>query len=84
MVARVAATAGREVGPVVPGRSETRSGREVWWAGHEGALLPDLERVPGPDGLSQYAAVALRLPAKCVCPPVMRPICWAPGRRRYA
>lgn len=44
MVARVAATAGRHVGPVVPGRSETRSGREVWWAGHEGALLPDLER----------------------------------------
>jgi purine nucleosidase len=44
MVARVAATAGRDVGPVVPGRSETRSGREVWWAGHEGALLPDLER----------------------------------------
>jgi purine nucleosidase len=44
MLARVAATAGRQVGPVVPGRSETRSGREVWWAGHEGALLPDLER----------------------------------------
>jgi purine nucleosidase len=44
MVARVAATAGRDVGPVVPGRGETRSGREVWWVGHEGALLPDLER----------------------------------------
>ena len=44
MVARVAATAGRDVGPIVPGRSETRSGREVWWAGHEGALMPDLDR----------------------------------------
>lgn len=44
MVARVAAVAGREVGPIVPGRAETRSGREVWWAGHEGALLADLDR----------------------------------------
>jgi len=44
MVARIAQAAGRDVGPVVPGRRETRSGREVWWAGHEGALLPDLER----------------------------------------
>jgi purine nucleosidase len=44
MVARVAGVAGRDVGPIVPGRGETRSGREVWWAGHEGALLPDLEK----------------------------------------
>ena len=44
MVARVVATSGRDVGPIVPGRAETRSGREVWWAGHEGALLPDLDR----------------------------------------
>jgi purine nucleosidase len=43
MVARVAGTAGRDVGPIVPGRSEPRSGREVWWAGHEGGLLPDLD-----------------------------------------
>jgi purine nucleosidase len=42
MVARVLATAGRTAGPIVPGRSETRSGRAVWWAGHEGALMPDL------------------------------------------
>jgi purine nucleosidase len=44
MVARVASVAGRSVGPIVAGRSETRSGREVWWAGHEGVLLPDLDR----------------------------------------
>lgn len=43
MVARIAAVAGREVGPVVPGRSEPRSGRDVWWAGHEGVLMPDLD-----------------------------------------
>lgn len=44
MVARVTGVAGLGAGLVVPGRGETRSGREVWWAGHEGALLPDLER----------------------------------------
>ncbi len=44
MVARVTAVAGLAAGLVVPGRAETRSGREVWWAGHEGALLPDLDR----------------------------------------
>ncbi|MFC5266896.1 nucleoside hydrolase [Kribbella qitaiheensis] len=44
MVARVAAVAGREVGPVVPGRGEPRSGPEVWWAGHEGVLMPDLDK----------------------------------------
>ncbi len=30
--------------PVVPGRSGTRSGKQVWWAGHEGRLMPGLER----------------------------------------
>ncbi|MEU4394892.1 nucleoside hydrolase [Kribbella sp. NPDC023855] len=44
MVARVARLAGRDVGPIVPGRGEPRSGREVWWAGHEGALMPGLEQ----------------------------------------
>jgi inosine-uridine nucleoside N-ribohydrolase len=44
MVARVSAVAGRTLGRIVPGRGETRSGREVWWAGHEGALMPDLDR----------------------------------------
>lgn len=44
MVARVARVAGRDVGPIVPGRSVARSGREVFWAGHEGALMPDLDQ----------------------------------------
>jgi len=44
MVARLASVAGRGVGPIVPGRAEARSGRAVWWAGHEGALMPDLEQ----------------------------------------
>jgi purine nucleosidase len=44
MVARVTSVAGRSAGPIVAGRSETRSGREVWWAGHEGVLLPELDR----------------------------------------
>jgi purine nucleosidase len=42
--ARVTSVAGREPGPIVAGRTQARSGREVWWSGHEGALLPDLER----------------------------------------
>jgi purine nucleosidase len=44
IVARMAAVAGRDVGPIVPGRGEPRSGREVWWAGHEGGLLADLDQ----------------------------------------
>ncbi|WP_405061384.1 nucleoside hydrolase [Kribbella sp. NBC_01505] len=44
MVRRVTGTAGREPGPIVPGRAATRSGREVWWPGHEGALLAGLDQ----------------------------------------
>jgi purine nucleosidase len=44
MVARLARVAGREVGPIVPGRSTARSGREIFWAGHEGALMADLDQ----------------------------------------
>ncbi|MRX44800.1 nucleoside hydrolase [Agromyces kandeliae] len=40
---RLARLAGREV-PVHAGRRDPLSGREVWWAGHEGALYEDLER----------------------------------------
>ncbi|MGH3371399.1 MAG: nucleoside hydrolase, partial [Nocardioidaceae bacterium] len=43
MVSRVASVAGRAVGPVVPGRGEPRSGRPVYWAGHEGAQLENLD-----------------------------------------
>ena len=60
MVARVARVAGREVGPIVAGRGETRSGREVWWAGHEGALMPGLEQeeVSAGDPISLLAGSA--------------------------
>jgi purine nucleosidase len=46
MVSRVAAVAGRSTGPVVPGRTKPRSGRPVWWPGHEGALLDGLDYEP--------------------------------------
>ncbi|WES66003.1 nucleoside hydrolase [Microbacter sp. GSS18] len=39
---RVLSLAGREI-PVHAGESTPLSGREVWWAGHEGALYPDLD-----------------------------------------
>ncbi|MDX2970657.1 nucleoside hydrolase [Kribbella solani] len=39
---RYAALAGRDV-DVVPGVVEPISGREVWWAGHEGTLHADLD-----------------------------------------
>ena len=58
MVARIAAVAGRDVGPVVPGRGEPRSGREVWWAGHEGALMPDLDKEQVSDDVDPIALLA--------------------------
>lgn len=42
LAARFARIAGRDLGPTVPGRSEPRSGREIFWAGHEGSLYDDL------------------------------------------
>ena len=30
---------------VVPGRAETLTGREIWWPGHEGVGLADLDRI---------------------------------------
>lgn len=43
---RLASLAGHDL-TVVPGAAETLSGREVWWAGHEGDAFDDLsgERV---------------------------------------
>ncbi len=43
MVARACRVAGVTVHPILAGLSQTRSGREVWWAGHEGQLMPELE-----------------------------------------
>ena len=42
IVRRAYGVAGRSAPPVAAGAQETRSGRPVWWAGHEGALMPDL------------------------------------------
>lgn len=43
MVARACRVADHLVRPIIAGLETTRSGREVWWAGHEGALMPDLD-----------------------------------------
>jgi len=37
------AAAGRPAPRIVAGRRETLSGREVWWPGHEGETIPDLD-----------------------------------------
>ncbi|MGX1516329.1 nucleoside hydrolase [Streptomyces collinus] len=42
---RLAALAGHGL-TVVPGAEDTLSGKEVWWAGHEGAAFTDLETEP--------------------------------------
>jgi purine nucleosidase len=42
MVAKALRLAGVRGVPVVPGERRTASGREVWWAGHEGVLFGDL------------------------------------------
>ena len=79
MVARVAAVAGRWAGPIVAGRCDTRSGREVWWAGHEGVLLPDLDREQVSTGvdpielLAGSATVIAVGPLTNVCEAVERP-----------
>src|SRR5918997_1119504 len=36
---------------VVPGLGETLAGREIWWPGHEGVGLADLEDAPVAEGL---------------------------------
>jgi purine nucleosidase len=46
---------------VVPGLGETLSGREIWWPGHEGVGLADLEGVPvaeAPTGVAYLCQTA--------------------------
>ena len=38
--------------PIGIGASETLTGRPVWWAGHEGAGIPDLDRVRVDEGIT--------------------------------
>jgi purine nucleosidase len=46
IAARAFAAAGRAAPPITPGRRLTRSGRQVWWAGHEGSTMADLDDQP--------------------------------------
>ena len=57
IVRRAYAVAGRPVPPVAAGARETRSGRPVWWAGHEGALMPDLASEPVDETLDATAVL---------------------------
>lgn len=43
IVAKAYAVAGRPRPAIAPGLTETLSGREVWWPGHEGASIDDLD-----------------------------------------
>jgi purine nucleosidase len=51
MVRRVYRLADRPAPPIAAGAREARSGRPVWWAGHEGILMPDLASEPVDDTL---------------------------------
>ena len=42
IVRRAFRLAQRSAPPIAAGAREARSGRPVWWAGHEGSLMPDL------------------------------------------
>lgn len=55
MVRRAYAVARRPPPPVAAGARETRSGRPVWWAGHEGTLMPDLAAEPVDETLDATA-----------------------------
>lgn len=43
IVAKTYSAAARPQPPIAPGLAETLSGREVWWPGHEGATIADLD-----------------------------------------
>ncbi|MGW2182604.1 nucleoside hydrolase [Streptomyces sp. NPDC001732] len=50
---RLAALAGHDL-TVVPGAEETLSGKEVWWAGHEGRAFTGLESEPVRDDVPAH------------------------------
>jgi purine nucleosidase len=58
MVRRALRMAGGPDVPVAAGRSATRSGRPVWWAGHEGRLMPDLDQEQVDPSLDAVALLA--------------------------
>jgi purine nucleosidase len=55
MVHRAYRLAGRPAPPIAAGAREPRSGRPVWWAGHEGKLMPDLVAEPVDEKLDATA-----------------------------
>lgn len=67
LVQRYAGLAGRRL-PVWAGESATRSGREVWWAGHEGSLHPGLEaeHVEAGDGAASLITAVTSQPGRDV------------------
>ena len=81
MVSRVAAVAGRAVGPIVPGRSKPRSDAPIYWPGHEGALLAELDRekvstsYDAAEVLARAATVVAIGPLTNVADAVERPDC---------
>lgn len=66
LAARVLRLLGRDDVPVHAGTSQPRSGREVWWAGHEGGDLTGLadERVDPVGGVDALATAAARHPGE--------------------
>jgi purine nucleosidase len=63
MARRAYRLADRPAPPIATGAAEPRSGRPVWWAGHEGTLLPNLEAEPVDKTLD---AVALLRAARAI------------------
>lgn len=43
LAAKAYSVAGRPAPSIAPGLAATRSGREVWWPGHEGSTIDDLD-----------------------------------------
>ncbi|HEY3501546.1 MAG TPA: nucleoside hydrolase [Actinocatenispora sp.] len=65
LVSRLARLAGRQI-TVVAGESETLTGRDVWWAGHEGKVFADLcdEPVSTQDGVRFLVDTVLSRPGE--------------------
>ncbi|WP_238009127.1 nucleoside hydrolase [Dactylosporangium sp. AC04546] len=58
LAAHTLATAGVAAPPVVPGIEQPRSGRPVWWAGHEGKHLPASAHLWQPPALDPIGVLA--------------------------
>jgi len=59
MVTRLLALAGRRGVAVRAGLRETRAGRDIYWAGHEGSTMPGLEQEVVVDADDPAAAIRL-------------------------